>query len=164
MSKGNMEALKLVLSETRSLFHHMKLLAEDSYQQESLSGGNRGILHDLACMGPQSPAQLTNLRPLSRIHIEDMIEPLESHGYISQTGQLDENNQPMVELTDKGRRYIQSSDKRELEILTSISNSVPREEMLIALDVLRAIRKSFDGDLCKRISELKSQKMEKAAG
>ncbi|MDH5510050.1 MAG: hypothetical protein OEZ32_06795 [Nitrospinota bacterium] len=144
MNQGNLESLKLLLSETRSLYHHMKLIAEDTYKEETMSGGNRGILNDLAGLGPQSEIQLEKLRPLSRIHIEEMIAPLRDSGYIRNTPDTDDREFPLIELTTKGFDFIRSGDKKEMDILTSISRSVPREDILVALDVLRSVRKSFD--------------------
>jgi len=164
VNKGNIEALKLLLSETRSLFHHMKLLAEDSYQEETMSGGAMGILRDLAWLGPQSESNLTRLRPLSRIHIEEMVAPLINGGYIQPTPAMEKDILPVIELTGKGRRFIQSSDKREMDILAAISLSIPREEMLTALDVLRAIRKSFDVGAGKKTGEAGARAGQNVAG
>ena len=164
MNKGNMEALKLLLSETRSLFHHMKLLAEDSFQEEAMSGGAKGILRDLAWMGPQSEENLAKLRPLSRIHIEEMIDPLISSGYIQRSGNIDDDLVPQLELTEKGRRFLRSSNKREMDILTAISLSISKEEMLTALDVLKSIRMSFSADICKRMEEPAGETSQTAAG
>ena len=164
MNKSNMEALKLLLSETRSLFHHMKLLAEDSFQEESLSGGARGILRDLSWLGPQSEENLTKLRPLSRIHIEEMIEPLIHSGYVQRSGNIDDDILPMLELTDKGRRFLQSSNRREMEILSSISKSISTEEMLTALDVIKSVRCAFGADICKRLEETAGEASQATAG
>ncbi|MDH5638910.1 MAG: hypothetical protein OEZ04_10485 [Nitrospinota bacterium] len=164
MNQGNLETLKLLLSETRSLYHHMKLIAEDTYQEETMSGGNRGILHDLACLGPQSETQLEKLRPLSRIHIEEMVAPLRESGYIRNTPNTDDKEYPLVELTAKGFDFIKSGDKREMDILTNISHSVPKEDILVALDVLRSVRKSFDGDACNNLVHIGDRDQERMAG
>jgi len=164
MTQGNLEALKILLSETRSLYHQMRLVAEDTYQQETMSGGNRGILHDLECLGPQSESQLEKLRPLSRIHIGEMLKPLRENGYIRNTPQADENEFPLLELTQKGIDFIRSGDKKEMEILSNISRTVPREDILVALDVLRSIRKSFDSDLRNNVVHIGSRGRKKMAG
>ena len=141
----NYEALKLILNESLSIFHHMKLLVEDKYQEESISFGNRGILQDLAWLGPQSQAQLLDLRPLSRLHIEEMIKPLEESGYVKRMEPANGGKLPMLDITEKGRALIQRSSAREVDILSSVANQMDEKELISALDVLRFIRKSFEG-------------------
>ncbi|MDH5477374.1 MAG: hypothetical protein OEY50_03495 [Nitrospinota bacterium] len=164
MSQGNIEILKLLLSETRSLFHQMKLVAEETYQEETMSGGSRGILHDLACLGPQSASQLEKIRPLSRLHIKEMLAPLNEAGYIRNIADRDDRDFPLIELTEKGFEFIRSGDKREMDILSGISNVVEKEDMIVTLDVLRSIRKSFDQDSFKNLVKIEFSQKQRAVG
>src|SRR5262249_26714267 len=75
-------ALQSVGDETRKLFHRLKAVAETVHGQGETSAGRRGILLDLARHGAHTVPQLARARPVSRQHIQTLVNALRTDRYV----------------------------------------------------------------------------------
>lgn len=140
------DALEEVMDETRALFHRLRAVAEQVHAQGELSGGRRGILKDLARLGPQTVPQLARKRPVSRQHIQSLVNPLLDEGYLERVGNPAHRRSPLLKLTPRGESLVEEMDRRESRLLPDLELTVSERELRRAADALRAVREAFESD------------------
>ena len=76
------QALEMLITETISLYQRLRAVAEDLHGFDRLSGGKRGVLRDLYINGEQTVPQMARSRPVSRQHIQTIVNPLHEEGLV----------------------------------------------------------------------------------
>ena len=148
-------ALGAVVDETRLLFHRLKRTAESLHQQGVTSGGRRGVLQSLQRKGPQTVPQLARARPVSRQHIQQLVDPLAEEGLVELVDNPRHKRSRLVRLTEAGRRQLEEIELRERPLLEALAADLGAEELEQAAAVLarlrglladRRIRRLMEGD------------------
>ena len=80
-------SLLAVIDETQSLFHRLKRAAEELHRDDGLTAGQRAVLKSLQNGGPQTVPELARARPVSRQHIQSLVNPMVRAGWVK----LEEN-------------------------------------------------------------------------
>ncbi len=75
-------ALPSLFAETVALFHRLRATAAQMHGQGELSAGRRGILFELARLGPQSVPQMARARPVSRQYVRGLVDGLRADGLV----------------------------------------------------------------------------------
>ena len=142
--KQTLSALYSVVDETRRLFHRLGAVAKQVHRQGELSGGRRGILKDLERLGPQTVPQMARARPVSRQHIQTIVNQLADEGYVEFIENPAHKRSRLVGLTYKGKDLIDEMDQREGKLLSGLNIGIAEEDMRTASAVLRALREFFE--------------------
>lgn len=143
--------LEAVIEETRLLFHRLRRLAEEVHGQGELSAGRRGVLKSLARGGPQTVPQMARARPVSRQHIQMLVNPLAEEGYVELVANPHHKRSKLVRLTRKGMRLVAEIDRREARIFRAVAGEMSTEELATTTDTLRRLREIFAG---RRVDQL----------
>jgi DNA-binding MarR family transcriptional regulator len=146
-------ALGEVIEETRLLFHRLKRLAEQVHGQGEATAGKRGVLRDLAHRGPRTVPQLARARPVSRQHIQVLVNGLLEEGLVERAENPAHRRSPLVRLTAKGARRVERMEEREAVLLARLRLPVSGDELETSARVLRALRRAFEGTEWKRLLE-----------
>jgi DNA-binding MarR family transcriptional regulator len=148
---ASVEALFAAIYEARSLFHRMKVAAEEMHRQGELTGGRRGVLMGLYRGGPQTVPQMARARPVTRQHIQSLVNALLKDGYVELVENPAHKRSRLVRLTDHGREFVEEMNQREAEILTALGVEIEDKDLFKAAEVLSRLRKAFEGRKWKRL-------------
>jgi DNA-binding MarR family transcriptional regulator len=140
-----LELTMAILNTTRTLFHRAARAAEELHGEGEHSGGLRGVLMSLAAQGPRTVPQLANERPVSRQHIQKLVNTLLDAGLVETVPNPKHKRSVLVALTRAGRHRVESMRARETIALDRIASGLGRREAETTLRVLRALVESFSG-------------------
>jgi DNA-binding MarR family transcriptional regulator len=144
------EAVEAVIDETRLLFHRMKLAAEQLHGAEGITAGMRGVLFGLDRSGPQTVPQMARARPVSRQHIQTLVNPLVERHYVELFDNPAHKRSKLVRLTPKGRRLVDRMRKRESKILGALGSGMSEKQLRSAATVARSLRETLAGEEWQR--------------
>ena len=133
-------ALNEMIDESRLLFHRLRRVAETLHRQGELTGGRRGVLRSLYQSGPQTVPQLARARPVSRQHIQSLVNPLEAEGYVEFRDNPAHRRSNLVALTDKGRELVATMLEREEQLLGLLAENFEVENLEVAVAEMRRLR------------------------
>ncbi len=136
--------LMSVVDETRLLFHRMKVAAEQIHYREGISAGMRGVLMSLDNLGPQTVPQMARARPVSRQHIQILVNSLLETGRVELVDNPAHKRSNLVRLTRSGKRLVVAMNRRELQLLGKLGIDVAAPDLENAAEVLRAVRRLFE--------------------
>jgi len=145
-------ALYAVADETRKLFHRLRAVAVEIHRQGELSGGRRGVLLDLDRLGPQTVPQMARARPVSRQHIQTIVNDLIEEGHVELVVNPAHKRSHLVRLTRKGKELVDAMNRREAKILTGMKIGIPEKDLQAAAAVLRAVRELLECEQWKRLA------------
>jgi len=139
------EALESLIDETRLLFHRMKLAAEQLHAAEEITAGMRGVLFDLDRSGPQTVPQMARARPVSRQHIQMLVNPLVERGFVKLLDNPAHKRSRLVGLTPAGRRLVGRMQKRESILFGGLASTMTEKRYRSAAATLRSVREALAG-------------------
>ncbi len=142
--------LQQLMDETRSLFHRLKYVAEQVHQQGEETAGMRGVLLNLED-GPQTVAQMARSRPVSRQHIQKLVNALIQEGLVHTRPNPEHRRSYLVELTPAGKKVVKRMKQREKEVLKSVRMGIKPEELKTAAEVLGRVRMYFESPEWKEV-------------
>lgn len=147
-------ALEAVIDETRSLFHRLKRAAEEVHGQGKLSAGLRGLLMSLERQGPQTVPQMARARPVSRQHVQTLVNRLLEQGLVELADNPAHKRSKLVCLTRQGKATVDEMKRREASIFAEIAAELDAAELEHAAAALRQVRQAFIGESWERASKL----------
>jgi DNA-binding MarR family transcriptional regulator len=146
------EAVESLIDETRLLFHRLKLAGDRLHDSEGITAGMRGVLYDVARRGPQTVPQLARSRPVSRQHIQMLVNPLAERRFVELVDNPAHRRSRLVRLTGKGRRLVDRMRRREKRVLSLLGEGLTESRLRSATTTMRVLRRrlaeeaSQDGD------------------
>lgn len=127
--------------EVRGLFHQMKAAAEAIHEgRGGLPVAQRAVLESLCREGPATVPALARARPVSRQHIQVLVNALLAEGLAETRENPGHRRSPLVAATDEGRRRFAEMRAREGRALARQALPVSDAELRSATRVLRARR------------------------
>jgi len=145
------EAAESLIDETRLLFHRMKVAAEQLHDAEEITAGMRGVLFGLDRSGPQTVPQMARARPVSRQHIQMLVNPLVERRCVELIDNPAHRRSKLVRLTPRGRRLVDRMRKRESKVLGALGSGMSEKQLRSAAVVVRSLREKLDGDEWQRL-------------
>jgi DNA-binding MarR family transcriptional regulator len=143
-NRGQSEALTALIREVRALFHRLKAAAGEAYGEHALTAGMRGVLTDIAQHGPQTVPQMARRRPVTRQHIQTIVNQLLDLGYVAMRANPAHKRSKLVELTRTGRTVTEDIRERELRILGRLPVSQTPAQIQEAVHIMADIRRFFE--------------------
>lgn len=137
---SDVDALYTLMDAVRSLMHRLRAAAEDLHGQGALSAGKRGVLMSLDTLGPCTVPRLARSRPVSRQHIQTMVNPLIKDGYVERVPNPAHKRSLLVRLTPRGRDLVAAMKEREGRAFGALALPATGEELIRAGRILDAVR------------------------
>ena len=134
------EAVMTVLEETVSLFFRLRAVLEDIHGHSDISGSMRGVMRELKHHGPLTVPQMARRRPVSRQHIQAIVNDLQRAGLASLAANPRHKRSKIVQLTLKGEEALNHIIEREHAVLNQMEIPVSVEELRETRDVLVKLR------------------------
>lgn len=157
MSQGapndTMAALGRVIDETRALFHRLKRTAEMLHVDDEVSAGERAVLVELARQGPRTVPEMARARPVSRQHIQSLVNSLLDRSLVELTPNPRHRTSRLVRLTPDGARLVSTITTREDQVLAGLASSLSRGELEQTANTLASLGKLLQDDSFARLVE-----------
>lgn len=134
------EALHPLFDETVALFHRLTAEAENIHQEGGLSAAVRGVLRDLRRHGDQTVPGMARKRPVSRQHIQALVNRLHAAGLVEFVENPAHRRSQLVRLTPEGLRKIDAMEKRETKLLAQLDVGSSPEMIERASQALKNVR------------------------
>ena len=150
MNESRTAALLLLFDEMTALFHRLRAITVEVHGQTQVSAGQRGVLLSLHRLGPQTVPQLARARPVSRQHIQVLVNGLIEHGLVEIEDNPAHRRSPFVRLTGKGRGRVDAMRQRERNLLSHARLGLTKRQIEGAADALSAVRRFFEGKEWRR--------------
>jgi len=160
MSRQNDTSLRAVFEvfdAARSLMHRLRWAAAQLHGQGELSAGMRGVLMSLEEQGPQTVPQLARSRPVSRQHIQMMVNPLAAAGLVEMIENPRHKRSKRVQLTSRGKRRVLAMRQREHRVFRHLEIPVPEKSLVDTAATLGALRQLFEGEAWDRAMSPRSR-------
>lgn len=132
-----------VMDEAIHLFHRMKAIAEQLHGGGEMSAGKRGILRDLARLGPKTVPQLARMRPVTRQHIQSLVDPMAAQGLVAFQHNPDHKRSRLVAITDEGLALVQEMFEREEQLFALLGIELDERDLETAARTIRTIRETL---------------------
>ena len=142
-----------VFTEVQSLFHRMGAAVAQIHGQGELTGGRRGVMRDIYRQGPRTVPQMARARPVSRQHIQSLVNGLLSDGLVEYIHNPAHKRSKLVRLTASGKETIEAMVRREGELLEELDIDVSEDDLRTTAEVLRTIREAFESEGWRKILE-----------
>lgn len=133
-----------LFDETAALFHRLKMAVEQVHGQDEMTAGRRGVMRSLARHGPLTVPQLARQRPVSRQHIQAVVDGLLESGLVEAEANSAHKRSPLIVLTEAGRKLLERMAARERRLLAGIDWPVNERAVMAAARVLRQVRTQLE--------------------
>lgn len=131
------------IDEVRALFHTLKAAAEHVHGEGERSAARRGLLLGLAKTGPQTVPQIARSRPVSRQHIQVLVNGLLKDGLVELAPNPAHKRSKLVQLTATGHARARELHGLEAEVFSNLEYLPPNTDLARAAETLASVRRSF---------------------
>ena len=148
-------ALNGVIDETRALFHRLKRAAERLHEAEHLTAGERAVLVELAQQGPRTVPAMARARPVSRQHIQVLVNLLLERGLVALVQNPQHQRSKLIQLTQPGNALATKVRAREKRVLTRLGRALDPVELEQAANILGRVGQLFEEAVFRRFIQKK---------
>ena len=134
------QALFSVLEESISLVFRVRAVLEDIHGHSEISGSMRGVMRDLRHQGPMTVPQMARKRPVSRQHIQAIVNDLHRAGRVILVENPRHKRSRLVQLTSAGEEELDRIIEREQQVLSALEIPISIDDLEHADDTLKRIR------------------------
>ncbi len=145
MNNDQFEALYPLTGAVRSLFHGLGASVTALHAGSGVSSGMRGVLESLISDGPQSVPQLARARPVSRQHIQALVNDLLAGGYVKLADNPAHRRSKLVQPSQSGRACLTALRAREAEAFKHLDLDIPTDQLEAATQVLEKLNEGVRG-------------------
>ena len=143
---GRGAAVMAVLEEAVALHLRANTVVERLHRRPELTSACRGVLRDLAHLGPHTVSQLARRRDCSRQHVQVLVNRLVADGLAELVENPDHRRSPLVRLTSQGKDTLETMWRREAELVDGLPAVLAVEELEGARRVLSELRRLLEPD------------------
>jgi len=113
------------------LYFLLRAVGDGLHADLGISTGMRGVMTSLAA-APRTVPELARQRPVSRQHIQTLVNALLAAGLVETGANPQHRRSPLVRLTDPGRRQLTEMQRREADLLGGLGLEVTVAELTTA--------------------------------
>lgn len=135
----------------RHLFHQLRAVAETATPvTDKFTASHRAVLESLASEGPRSVPALARARPVSRQHIQVLVNDLVALGFVETRRNPAHKRSPLIALTAAGARKFEAIRRAESEALRSMRLPLSAAKMTEVADDLAELSRELEEWLAAR--------------
>jgi DNA-binding MarR family transcriptional regulator len=135
--------LRALADEIVAAFHRMRAVSEALHDDGEASAGRRGVLRELARLGPRTVPDMARARPVSRQYIQVLVDGLLADGLVDLEDNPAHARSRLVRITPGGRRVLAASEAREAEVYEALAARFDAREIERATALLRDLREAL---------------------
>lgn len=136
--------LRAVIDETIGLFHRLRWVAEQIYEEDGRSTARRGILRGLLRYGPQTVPKLAQARSIARQSVQAVVDELRAEGLVVSRPNPAHARSRLIEITAAGAALVERMDRTDERVLAVVGAGIDRRELEITRETLRRLRERFE--------------------
>lgn len=145
MNKRQIDSFYALTLAVRRLFHKLGHGVGELHAGAPVTVGMRAVLESVVNGGPQTVPQMARVRPVSRQHIQGLVNNLLEAGYVEYVDNPAHQRSKLVRATPSGRAVFREMRERENEVFRRLAIDVAPEQFEAATKVLRTLIDTFDG-------------------
>lgn len=143
--KNNIKAFEDLSTQVRRTFHRLKAVGDEVHELGRLSTSHRAVLESLYRTGPQTVPELARSRPVSRQHIQKLVNALLDEKLVTTQPNPAHKTSLLVDLNPKGRALFEQMRKKEQELLADLKLPVTENDLRQAAETLNTLCDYFEG-------------------
>jgi DNA-binding MarR family transcriptional regulator len=150
---GKQQTLEDVVAITRAvrrLFHQLKAYGTTLHADTDVTVPMRGVLETIVQKGPSTVPRMARMRPVSRQHIQRIVDELLERGLVRLDANPDHKRSSLVSLTQKGRATFHSMLASEIAAFDHLARGLSRGEIATARKVLQQLTTRLDAMLAEQ--------------
>jgi DNA-binding MarR family transcriptional regulator len=124
----------------RQLFHQLKVIGTRLHADLGITIAMRGVLETIERHGPTSVPRMARMRPVSRQHIQRVVDELLERKLVRLETNPHHKLSPLVSMTDKGHAAFQAMSQRERPVFGQLARGLSADEVEITRRVLDQLR------------------------
>ena len=136
------EVLSLIGS-IRRLFHLLAAAGSALHAEVGVTASMRGVMESIHRQGPQTVPALARQRPVSRQHIQRIVDQLLERKLVQLEDNPAHKRSPRVALTPRGATLFRTMSEREKSVFERIARNLSAAEAHTALRVLSKMKSSL---------------------
>src|SRR5215510_15873688 len=140
-----------MITETVSLFHRLRVVADQIHHRGEMTGALRSILRSLDKLGEQTVPQMARARSVSRQHVQALVNQLVEERLVEFIANPAHKRSPLARLTPLGKKTVEAMNRNEAGLLNMADLSVSEEELREAAETLRTVRAYFESERWKKL-------------
>ena len=144
--KSNAKGVQAIIKETRHLFHRLKLVAEQIHGHGEMTASMRGVMESLNHSGPQTVPQMARSRPVSRQHIQNVVNVLLAEGMVEYRKNPLHKKSQLVQITAKGKKIFDDMMELESKMWKGSPMNISEENLIHAAAILRKVRRFLESE------------------
>ena len=141
--------IQRLIEEIIVTFRQLRIVAAEVHGEGTAMPGQRGVLVDLARIGPLTVSALARARGVSRQHIQSLVDQFQARGLVEIGENPAHQRSKLVGLTARGRALVKTMADHERRTLRSLHLSLSSAQVDSATAVL--------GVLCGELESLSSE-------
>src|SRR5205807_3589451 len=122
-------AVMAIIEEAVALHLRANVVVEHLHRRPELTNACRGVLRDLARLGPRTVPQLARRRDCSRQHVQVLVNRLVADGMAELIENPDHRRSHLVSLTAAGREALEAMWRREAELIEQLPVELGVDEL-----------------------------------
>ena len=129
-------AIETIARDIRRLFHLLKAVANALHADLGISASMRAVLESLALNGPSTVPQIARARPVTRQHIQMIVDELLKARLVELRPNPAHKRSALVALTPAGESAFATMRRREAVLLDQLAVNLDRADTAAAIRVL----------------------------
>lgn len=138
------EKIEALSREVRRLFHRLKAVGDQIHTNDEISTSHRAVLEGLYKFGPQSVPAMARARPVSRQHIQKLVNLLLKLNLVEQAPNPGHKASPIIKLTAKGAQHFERLIKKEKKLIEEMKLPIDMNKISQATETLSQISGYFE--------------------
>ncbi len=135
----------VLINEVRLTFNALAALVDDVHPETELSAPRRAVLEYLVRSGDAAVPTIARERGVTRQHIQAIVNDLVGAGLLEQRFNPAHRRSPLITLTDRGRRLIDTAIERERDYLADHLGGLDEDRVRAAAATLADLRARCTG-------------------
>lgn len=121
------------------LFHRMRAVGDALHEEHDITTSMRGVMQSLSDGGAQTVPQMAAARPVSRQHIQTIVNALAARNLVRATPNPAHKRSPLIELTKSGRDLFPKMRKAESDVLQGLLSDFTADDLQTVQRVLMTL-------------------------
>lgn len=138
------EMLMGLIEEAVAVHLQLQIMTEELHGHSELSRACRGVLRDLARLGPRTVPQLARGRPVSRQNVQMLVNRLVAEDLAELTRNPEHKRSQLVRLTSRGKALLEEMEKCETALLSTLDLDLSLHELRVGVRVLHRLRETLE--------------------
>jgi DNA-binding MarR family transcriptional regulator len=149
-------AVGAMTRDIRELFHVLGAVGDALHADLGITASMRAVLESLARGGAQTVPQMARARPVTRQHIQAIVDQLLDAGLVVLQPNPAHKRSSLVALTKAGEAAFAAMSDREAVVLEQIAATLDEAEVHTALRVLGRLRDGLGTFMHARSADLEN--------